>query len=139
MLPVTVLGFVEQCPAAVMVRATLERLLTPTRLDAIFAATATLQYERELLFSELVALMVGVATRTHHSVHAAYLAAHEQLEVSASALYGKLNRLEPAISAALIRDTAQDMAAVIHAMPHAAKTTACTTWMATIWRRPSIA
>ena len=30
--------FVERCPAAVMVRATVERLLRPERLDEIFAA-----------------------------------------------------------------------------------------------------
>lgn len=111
--------FVEQCPAAVMVRATLERLLSPTRLDAIFAAAADRQYERELLFSELVALMAGVATRTHQSVHAAYLEAREKLGVSPTAVYNKLNRLEPNISAALIRDTAQDMSTVINAMPKA--------------------
>jgi hypothetical protein len=61
MVPPTVLDrFVEHCPAAVMVRVTLERLLTPTRLDAIFAATATQQDEREILFSELVARMLGL-------------------------------------------------------------------------------
>ena len=39
MLPGGVLDkFVERCPAAVMVRATVERLLRPERLDEIFAA-----------------------------------------------------------------------------------------------------
>lgn len=71
MWPETVLDrFMEQCPAAVMVRATLENLVSPERLDQIFAETSQRQYERELLFSQVVALMVGVATRTHTSVHA---------------------------------------------------------------------
>jgi IS4 transposase len=120
MLPDVVLDrFIEHCPAVVMVRATLENLLRPERLDQIFEDTAERQYSRELLFSELVAVMSAVALRTHRSVRAAYLDAQGQLGVSATAVYDKLNRLEPAISAALIRETATDAAAVIDAMPQA--------------------
>ncbi len=39
MLPSVVLDkFIERCPAAVMVRGTVERLLRPERLDEIFEA-----------------------------------------------------------------------------------------------------
>lgn len=120
MLPKTVLDrFVEQCPAAVMVRATLENLLRPERLDQIFADAAQRQYSRDLLFSQVVAVMSAVATRTHKSVNAAYLDTKDQLGVSASALYDKLNRLEPTISSAMIRETAADASAVIDGMPRA--------------------
>ena len=72
MLPGGVLDkFVERCPAAVMMRATVERLLRPERWDEIFEAHRSRQYEREIVCSELVALMVGVATRAHQSVPAA--------------------------------------------------------------------
>ncbi len=72
MLPGGVLDkFVERCPAAVMMRATVERLLRPKRWDEIFEAHRSRQYEREIVCSELVALMVGVATRAHQSVPAA--------------------------------------------------------------------
>ena len=119
MLPGGVLDkFVERCPAAVMVRATVERLLRPERLDEIFEAHRSRQYEREIVCSELVALMVGVATRTHQSVPAAYLAAQKTLGVSAAAVSGKLACFEPLVTAALVRDTAVDMAEVIAAMPH---------------------
>ncbi len=122
MWPDTVLDrFMEQCPAAVMVRVTLENLVSPERLDQIFAETSERQYTRELLFSQVVALMVGVATRTHTSVHGAYLAAKDRLAVSTTALYNKLNRLEPGISAAMIRETSQDAAQVINAMPGACR------------------
>ena len=118
MLPGGVLDkFVERRPAAVMVRATVERLLRPERLDEIFEAHRSRQYEREIVCSELVALMVGVATRTHQSVHASYLAAQKTLGVSAAAVYGKLACFEPRVTAALVRDTAIDMAEVIAAMP----------------------
>lgn len=117
MLPASVLErFVERCPAAVMVRATLENLLKPERLRQIFKAAAQRQYEKQLLFSELVALMSAVATRTHGSVHAAYLEAQAKLGVSPAAVYDKLKRLEPAVSAALVRETAADAAAAIDAM-----------------------
>lgn len=123
MLPTVVLDrFVERCPAAVMVRATLENLLPPERLDAIFESARTRQYERQLLFSDLVALMSAVATRTQPSVHAAYLAAKEQLGVSGTAVYDKLKCLEPGVSAALIRETAADARAVIDALPGARRT-----------------
>jgi hypothetical protein len=118
MLPSGVLDkFVERCPAAVMVRATVERLLRPERLDEIFEAHRSRQYEREIVCSELVALMVGVATRTHQSVHASYLAARKTLGVSAAAVYGKLRCFEPRVTSALVRDTAVDMGEVIAAMP----------------------
>ncbi len=120
MLPKSVLDrFVQRCPAAVMVRATLENLLRPERLNQIFEDTAQRQYLKTLMFSDLVALMSAVATRTHQSVHAAYLDAKNTLGVSSTALYGKLNRLEPRISATLVHETAADAAEVIDAMPKA--------------------
>lgn len=123
MLPKTVLDrFVNQCPAAVMVRATLEHLLRPERLDQIFEAASQRQYHKQLLFSQMVALMSAVATRTHQSVHASYLAAKDRLGVSPAAVYDKLKCLEPGISAALIRETAADAARVIDGMPGACRT-----------------
>jgi len=118
MLPKSVLDrFVKQCPAVVMVRATLENLLRPERLDQIFEQSAERQYSKVLLFSQVVAVMSAVATRTHRSVHAAYLACRQELGVSPAALYEKLNHLEPNVSSALIRQTAGDAAKVIDAMP----------------------
>src|SRR5438132_12024831 len=118
MMPAQILDrFVERCPAVVMVRATLERLLRPERLDQIFEDASQRQYTKQLLFSQLVAVMTAVATRTRASVHAAYLAMKERLGVSATALYDKLNLLELGISAALVRETAADAAGVIDAMP----------------------
>jgi hypothetical protein len=75
MLPERILKrFIQKCPAVVMVRATLENLLRPERLDGIFEQAARRQYTKQLLFSQVVAVMAAVATRAHRSVHAAYLA-----------------------------------------------------------------
>ncbi|MCE9567117.1 MAG: transposase [Planctomycetes bacterium] len=100
-----------------MVRATLENLLRPERLNQIFDDAAQRQYLKKLVFSDVVAVMMAVATRTHQSVHASYLAAKQRLGVTSTALYSKLNRLEPGISEALVHETAADAAAVIDAMP----------------------
>jgi IS4 transposase len=122
MLPTAILDrFVERCPAVVMVRATLERLLRPERLDQIFEDARHRQYSKQLLFSQVVAVMAAVATRTHASVHAAYLAMADRLGVSAAALYEKLNHTEPETSSALVRQTAADASRVIDAMPAARK------------------
>lgn len=43
--------FVDDCPAAAMVRATLEHLTRPERLDQIFEAAGQRQSPKKLLFS----------------------------------------------------------------------------------------
>lgn len=122
MLPSVLERFVENCPAAVMVRATLERLWSPEKLDGIFAQASERQYNKQLLFSQVVTVMAAVATRAHSSVHSAYLAMQEKLGVSTTALYGKLNRLEPAVSVSLVRETAQEAAQIVDEMPGAKRT-----------------
>lgn len=118
MVPAQIIDrFVERCPAVVMVRATLERLLRPERLEQIFEDASQPQYTTQLLFSQLVVVMTAVATRTHAAVHAAYLAMKERLGVSVTAVYDKLNLLELGISEALVRETAADAAQVIDALP----------------------
>lgn len=118
MLPNSILDkFVDRCPAAVMVRATVERVLRPERLDEIFDTHRGRQYERTIVCSELIAMMMGVATRTYQSVHAGYLATREKLGVSAAAVYGKLSLFDPSVTSAIVRETAIDMAIVIKELP----------------------
>lgn len=104
-----------------MVRATLENLLRPDRLDQIFEQSREQQYSRELLFSQVVAVMAAVVMRAQTSVHAAYLAMKDRLRVSPAALYEKLNHTEPAVASAMVREIAADAASVIDAMPSAAR------------------
>jgi hypothetical protein len=54
------------------------------------------------MFSALVQLMSAVVLGVHPTVHAAYQAPHEAMGVSPTALYHKLDRLEPAVSTALV-------------------------------------
>jgi hypothetical protein len=98
--------FAADSPVCVMLRATLEHGLAPESLDQLFAATADQQYTRELLFSTLVDLMGSVVCRIRPSLRAAYQARPQPLPVSLKAVYAKLERLEPGISAALVHHTA---------------------------------
>jgi IS4 transposase len=98
--------FVESSPVCVMVRGTLENLLSPAKLDELFERVAVKQYTRELLFSTLFRLMAEVVFKSSPSVRAAYQSQQEPLPVSITAVYDKLNGLEPQISAALVRESA---------------------------------
>jgi len=97
--------FLEQRPYCVLVRATLERMLSPTRLDQVFHEHASQQYERDLLFSSLVDVMARVVARLEPSVLAAYRTLREKLGVSDEAVYQKLRLVEGAVSEALVRDS----------------------------------
>lgn len=108
--------FVQHSPVSVMVRGLMERVFAPQQLDALFEATAQVQYTRELLFSSLVDMMSLVVCAVYPSVNAAYRAKAKELGVSRTAVYNKLNGIEPQVSAAMVRDTATQMAQLIAAM-----------------------
>lgn len=108
--------FVKERPICVMARAVLERLLDAPRIDALFARTAQQQYTRELMFSALVQLMSEVVLGVHPTVHAAYQANKATIGVSTTALYNKLDRVEPGVSAALVRDSAALAEPVVKAL-----------------------
>ncbi len=105
--------FVEESPISVMVRGLMERSLAPEKINQIFEANAQTQYTRELLFSRLVDLMSLVVCGIYPSVNAAYRAKAQQLNVSRTAVYDKLNGVEPEVSAAIVRETAASMASLI--------------------------
>jgi hypothetical protein len=108
--------FIQAAPVAVLVRATLGRILADTTLDDLFNRVADAQYTRELTFSTLVKLMVKVTFGTHKSVHAAYRHT-EGIPVSITAVYDKLAGVETAVSAALVQETAQAMSQLLQALP----------------------
>lgn len=108
--------FAAQCPVCVMVRATLENILSEDRLNRIFDETAERQYCRELTFATCVQLMSLVVTRIRPSVNAAYKSSASEIAVSVNSVYNKLKGIEPAVSERLVRDTAADMAAFIDHM-----------------------
>lgn len=105
--------FVKESPVGVMVRATLENVLSPERVDDLFARTAVRQRPSELLFSAVADLMSLVVCRIRPSIHAAYQVRAESFQVSLAAVYDKLRGTEPDVSRALVGETAARMGAIV--------------------------
>ena len=112
----TLQRFIDQTPVCVMIRLAMERALGDDALDALFRSTATRQYERELLFSAVVGLMVPVVCGSRKSVHEAYCHSCDRPGVSIASVYNKLNGIEPEVSAALVRHTAAVVGPLVQAM-----------------------
>jgi hypothetical protein len=91
--------FVQDTPVTVMVRATLERLFNPEKLDAWFEATRDQQSTRTLLFSSLVGLMLQVVCRTPPSVNAVYR--RSAITTSIVSVYAKLKDLSASVADAM--------------------------------------
>jgi hypothetical protein len=108
--------FLAESPICVMKRALLENVFAPSALDSVFRSAAVRQYERELLFSQLVDLTSLVVCRVQPSVHAAYKHKKEQMPVSLKALYDKLGHVEGATSRALVQYTAAVASGLIERM-----------------------
>ena len=108
---VTLLPHGHAVPLAVMVRGTLEWLLDEPTLEALFKQHAPDQYTRELTLHALVRLVIQVAAGIHRSVHAAYKADQAldepTITTTFQAVYGKLGRLQPAVSEAVVRHGAE--------------------------------
>lgn len=112
-LPAIFENFVQQSPVTVMMRGILERVMSPEKLDQLFEQTAENQYTRELLFSEVVELMMPVVTGRRRSVYASYLAKKEQLSVSGTSVYNKINGIEAKVSAELVRHSAAQLQPIL--------------------------
>jgi hypothetical protein len=107
--------FLKESPVAVMACALMERVLSPEKIDRIFAREAKMQYERDLLFSAVVDLMSEVVGGVRRSVNAAYEAKRRQQKITVSlrALYDKLQGVEERVNRALVRETAAEMAEIV--------------------------
>ncbi len=91
----------------------MERVLAPETINQIFEENASSQYTRELLFSSLVELMSLVVCGIYPSVSAAYREKAEEMNVTRTAVYDKLNGVETSVSSAIVRETAVPLASLI--------------------------
>jgi IS4 transposase len=105
--------FVEKSPISVMARGMMERVLNPNQLDQWFNETAEQQYTKYMMFSTVFDIMSQVVCGIRHSVHAAYQALKEDICVSITSLYNKLNGIETNISAELVRYAAKQVEPII--------------------------
>ncbi len=108
--------FEKKAPVPVMLRGILENVLAPQRLNAIFETAAQKQYTRTLTFAMIVDLMCRVVTRVQPSPHAAYRERAVDFPASERAVYGKINGVEPCVSAALVRSTARELEVVLRTL-----------------------
>src|SRR5262245_16084915 len=116
MMPAAFAPFVERAPFCVMTRVALGALFRPQPLDQLFCDTAQRQYHKELLFSQVVELMLAVVLRVEPTVHAAYKKRADEMPVSDQAVYDKLQGMELGVSAALVADSAAQIAPVMRAL-----------------------
>jgi IS4 transposase len=110
-IPIAVVQHGQAVPLGVLVRGTMEWLLDEPTLELLFQTHAPDHYTRELTINALVGLLIQVSVGAYGSVHAAYKADRASndptITTSAAALYGKLGRLPPAVSEAVVRYSAQ--------------------------------
>src|SRR5438034_9220896 len=106
-LPLTLVQHAQAVPLGILVRGTLEWLLDATILEQIFHEQAPEQYTRELTMSALVGLLIQVSAGLRSSVFAAYKADQAMpqptIATTPQAGYGKLGRINPALSEAMVR------------------------------------
>ncbi len=105
--------FAKKKPVSVMVRATLENVLSAEKLDALFGTHARVQYPGELMFSTVADLMGQVVLQVHPSINAAYVNRQDEMGVTVKAVYDKLKGIEPHVAREMVRQTAIRMQAII--------------------------
>ena len=105
--------FAQKSPLTAIARGMMERVLNPEQLDQWFNHTAKAQYTKDLLFSSVFDLMSQVVCGSRPSLNAAYHASREQIGVSITSVYNKLNGIEATTSAELVRFAAGEVSAVI--------------------------
>ena len=108
--------FEKDSPVCVMVRGALENVFAAERLDTMFEKTADRQRSGELLFSTVADMMAAVVCQIRPSIHAAYRAQADEIGVTVKSVYDKLAGIEPAVSRAMVQETAGRMRTIIERM-----------------------
>lgn len=105
-LPAILDPFAQGAAPAVMTRIALDWMIEGTSIDHILEEFTERHYTREFFLSHFVQVMLDVACGFRRSLRAAFLKRELNLIASLSAFYRKLARMEPAVSAAIVRETA---------------------------------
>jgi len=122
-IPLEIVPHARAVPLGVMVRGILEWLFDEDSLRRLFREHAPEHYERELTLSALVGLLIQVSAGSHASVFAAYQAdvtsKDPTIATSFQAVYGKLGRINPLASEAIVRFSAQKLGHLLGLLPQA--------------------
>jgi hypothetical protein len=106
-LPALLNDAIKDAPIAVMTRIALDWIIQSTPFDQIFEQTTEGQYTREFTLEHLVLVLLDVVCGHHPSTRAAFQDRQLELIASLSAFYGKLNRMELAVTEEVVRQTAR--------------------------------
>jgi IS4 transposase len=123
-VPLAILPHARAAPLGVVVRGILEWMFDDQVLETLLQDHAPEQYTRELTLSAVVKLLIQVSAGVRASVFAAYKADQAgdapSITTSFQALYGKLGRVNPAVSEALVRQGADKLEPLLKTLPPAA-------------------
>lgn len=97
--------FTKTRPLSVMTRCILGEMMS-SELDVVFEENRSRQYHREVLFSQMANAMSEVVLGFCDSPNQAYKEYRNELNVSSTAFYNKLNRIETATTEAFVRHSA---------------------------------
>ena len=103
--------FICKNPLAVMTRCIVGALMGD-EVDEVFAQNRSRQYNETIKFSTVAMSMAEIALGTVKNRNQAYLKYKEELQTSVVAYYGKLNRVEPSVSEAVVRYSAEQAGAL---------------------------
>jgi hypothetical protein len=106
-LPAILDPFAKGAAPAVMIRLALDWMIQRTSIDPILEEVAQRQYNREFLLGHFVEVIADVACGFRPSPRAAFLRRQFDRIASLSAFYRKLGRMEPAVPAAIVGQTAE--------------------------------
>jgi IS4 transposase len=114
-------AFMEASPVSVMIRGTLERILHAETVNQLFVDNAVSQYTLKITFAQCVLIMDAVVFKLEPSVGAWYQNNAHTLSATRQSLYEKLQRVEPAVSAALVRHAGAELLTCVQKMKRAPK------------------
>ena len=97
--------FIEKSPIPVMLNSVLERTLSTQKINQYFEKATDKQYTRNLLFSSIFELMGLVVFKVFPAVNTAYKEKKDNVGVSLTSVYNKLNGLETNTSRQIVRET----------------------------------
>jgi len=94
--------FIKTRPLSVMTRCVLDEMMS-SELDILFEENRSRQYQREILFSQMANAIAEVVLGFCENPNQAYKEYCDELNVSSTAFYNKLNRIEPQTTEAFVR------------------------------------
>jgi hypothetical protein len=101
-------------PLAMSVRMLFEHVISREALNDIFTRNVQEQYPLNEYFADIVDCMGSTVGRVHRSLHAAYQKSLFKGLISVSDFYYRVNGIEPRVSSALVRETAQRLIQVLN-------------------------